>query len=192
MRSLLIFIPILVFLSGASLSDFKINDNIKNLNKFENKNSQLIVDYDRIKKAYKYFRFFPVYFYISKDGCNTPGENIKKDEVIDADICIGFNVIDDFHYLRLELITPDEAVYQNLNIFIDKEGSPPRKIRYKGDYTPYNISKPVILNGVNFVKHSIPVAGSSIQSQNLIGKWKINLFIDDSSYSYGTAYFIVE
>lgn len=152
----------------------------------------IIIDYNRVKKASSLINFFPVYFYISNDKCNTILDKINKEDVVDIDVCIGFMLIDGFHHLRLELITPDSSVYQNIDIFLDRLDAPPKMVKFNNDYTPYNVIRPVILKDSEFIISKVPIAGSSIQTHSLIGRWKINLFIDDSSEMVGSISFVIE
>lgn len=194
-----IIFVIFVGLFVVGLSNPAVFDNnrsfstVGKIHKLEEGNKTIpVVDYERIKKAVKNFKFFPISFFVSTDGCNSFAESIEKDTALDMDICIGFNVIDDFHHLRVELITPDDSVYQSQNIFVDREGAPPRMIKFGEDFTPYMVKKPVILKEVSIVSERIPVAGSSIQAQNLVGNWKAYLYIDDSATPYGIISFEIK
>ncbi|MCX7958909.1 MAG: hypothetical protein N3B13_07670 [Deltaproteobacteria bacterium] len=193
MNKILIFSTIILsaLIMGADSKYFNISDT-KILKGMEGDNSLPVIDYNKIRKGVSRFSFFPIYFYLSSDGCNTPLEKISKENTLDVEICTGFSVIDDFHHMRFELITPDNAVYQSINIFVDKAESPPRNIKYNDEYTPYSIKRPILFKGVNFIKGSFPVAGSSIQTQNLTGRWRINLFIDDSPEISGSVFFDME
>lgn len=192
MKRLIILALIPAFLLIGATNEVVIEKGIKDLRKIQDTNKIPVIDYNKIRKSISNFHFSPIYFYLSTDGCGSVAKKVKKEGIVDADICIGFNLIDAFHYIRLELITPDEAVFQTINIFVDNPDSPPLKIKYNNDHTPYNISKPIIIKGVSFIKSSIPVAGSTIQSQNLIGRWKMNIFIDEASISSGISEFEVE
>ncbi|MCX7944532.1 MAG: hypothetical protein N2746_08500 [Deltaproteobacteria bacterium] len=189
---ILLILVLALFFVGAD--KFYVDLNYPGIegNRIEEDKSALLVDYNKIKKGFSNFYFFPIYFYVSQDGCFTSIEKIKKEEAIDLDICVGFNVVDDFHYLRFELITPDKAVYQNVNLFVDSKKSALRLVRFNTDYTPHRVIKPITLNGVEFVKSRIPIAGSSIQAQNLIGIWNIHLFIDNSPDIKGIVSFEIE
>ncbi|MGC8927763.1 MAG: hypothetical protein ACP5QK_07540 [Myxococcota bacterium] len=190
-RVIIVIIAFMSFLSGAS-GNLNFNSNFNNIRDIEMTGEIPVVDYNRVKRAVSNFHFYPVNFYISIDGCKSVSEEINKEDVIGIDFCIGFNVIDDFHHLRIELFTPDEAVFQTINLFVDEPQKAPFKVRYNNDYTPYDISKVFLIGETYFIKSSIPIAGSSIQSQNLVGRWRAELYIDDSKRSYGTFWFEIK
>ncbi len=193
MNRIILFFLIIVIISGASYENTGKNI-IKSLPVIgsENMVSIPVVDYNKLRKAVSNFKFFPVSFYISSDECGSIANKLYKDSDVDFDVCIGFNVIDDFHYLRIELITPEGAIYQSLNIFIDKPDAAPKVIRFKNDYTEYPISKPKILKSLSLIESKLPIAGSSIQTQNLTGRWRADLYIDESREPYGTHEFEIE
>lgn len=192
MRKHIVIIPLLILLMGASFEK-ALNRGVSiSINKVENTIDIPVVDYNKIKRAVSNFRFFPVVFYVSKDGCNTSADRLDKDSDLNIDICMGFNVIDGFHYLRVELITPDGSVYQSLNLFVDRAESPPKMIRFKNEHTFYLVTKPKIVNEISVVMSSLPVGGSVIQTQNLTGKWRADLYIDESKSPYGTCEFEIK
>lgn len=192
MRKYIVIISLWILLIGASFERALKSGLPISVNKVENTMDIPVVDYNKIKKAVSKFRFFPVTFYVSKDGCNTAADRFDKDSDLNIDICMSFNVIDGFHYLRVELITPDGSVYQSLNLFVDKAEAPPKMIKFKNEHTLYSVTKPKIIKEASVVMSSLPVGGSVIQTQNLIGKWRANLYIDESKSPYGTCGFEIE
>ncbi len=194
MRNIIIvlFFLLSVLTAGAENNSYILKTDPERIVSPEFSRNIPVVDYSKVRKGVSAFNFYPVYFYVSSDGCNSPIEKLNKDDAINIELCAGFNVIDDFHHLRFELITPDNATYQSISLFVDKPEAVPKLIKYGENYTPFKITKPVIMRGVSIVNTSMPIAGSSIQSQNLVGKWRINLFIDDSSDASGTLTFEIE
>ncbi len=113
---------------------------------------------------------------IGRDGATTlPGESFSVGRARDLRILVWWNVAGS-HTQRLELLSPDGALYQRIVGAFDADAA-----RFEGrsrsDFVP--------------VETLLPVAGTWITDNSLFGDWTVNVYLDGERTPITSATFFV-
>lgn len=104
---------------------------------------------------------------VNRRGQERTGDHFSVQRLRDVVVVVHWRTLVGQHTQRLELISPDGAVYQTFRTAVESA------------------------SGQTTVETSVPVAGSWITDYSLFGKWRVNVYLDENARPEGSDTFVL-